>query len=477
MDQTAPPEDLDRERTRAGRRDVRALALIALLHGLLHSVLLAPWMGEDEPFHLENAALVARGHLVGMGPLHTFADMREAPLTHLQLRYKGYGDDLEEIAEVEDGIIASMRDTGFWRRVDWASRDEHPESFDVFGVGSGASQQPRLYYAALAPLLRLAPGASPLTQLYLARGVSLLLFVGTVLLAYGAARRALPEGPGALLVGLGVALWPMSARMAAVVNNDVLARFLVALVFYLAVRWVTEARATAPAGPRRWALPAAVLVAAALAVFSKPTGATAVLVAALAVLLHPSASRRNARTIAGLAALAAVIGAAVLSYLAQGNPAVRPVWQENLRRLQEGLSPANLAELSGTLVGRFNWESRGPRPDLSEPIGWLLAALVLTSAVALVRRPDWVTRRILCLAWGASVAQFLLVAARGVSKGRYLMPAAPALAILVVVGLFVLVPERHHRRAATVATCGLALFSAFFALTGLVHENWVAWGS
>lgn len=475
MDRTAPPEDLDRERARGGRRDVRALALVALLHGLLYSVLLAPWMGEDEPFHLENAALVARGHLVGMGPLHTFADMREAPLTHLQLRYKGYGDDLGEIAEVEDGIIASMRDTGFWRRVDWASRDEHPESFDVFGVGSGASQQPRLYYAALAPLLRLAPGASPLTQLYLARGVSLLLFVGTVLLAYGAARRALPEGPGALLAGLGVALWPMSARMAAVVNNDVLARFLVALVVYLAARWVTGARAAT--GARRWAVPAGVLAAAALAVFSKPTGVAAVPVAALAVLLHPSASRRNVRTIAGLGALAAVTGAGVLWYVAKGNPAVRPAWEENWRRLQEGLSPANLAELSGTLVGRFNWESRAPRPDLSEPIGWLLAALVLTSAVALVRRPEWATRRVLLLAWGASLAQFLLVAARGVSKGRYLMPAAPALAILVVVGLLVLLPERHHRRAATAATLGLAAFSAFFALTGLVHENWIAWGS
>ena len=47
-----------------------------------------------------------------------------------------------------------------------------------------------------------------------------------------------------------------------------------------------------------------------------------------------------------------------MSYLAQHNPGVRPEWQENWRRLVDGVSPANLAELAGTLVGRFNWESR-----------------------------------------------------------------------------------------------------------------------
>lgn len=481
MDPPAPADDPRRVEREAGGRPARVLALVAALHGLMYCVLLAPWMGEDEPFHLANAALVARDGLVGKGPGFSFAEVREAPVSQLQARRAGYGDDLVEIAEVEARIIASMRETGFWRRVDWTSRDEHPESFDALGVASGASHQPKLYYVLLAPLLALAPADAPLVQLHVARAVSLLLFVGTVLLAHGAARRALPRGPGAMLVGLAVALWPMSARMAAVVNNDVLARFLVAAAFYVAARWITAPRtddaAGAPGARRPWAAPALLVGVSALAVFTKPTGATAVLVAGLALLLHPAASRRLARTVALLGALGAVVVAGVMSYLAQHNPGVRPEWQENWRRLVEGVSPSNLAELAGTLVGRFNWESRAPSPDLSGPIGWLLVALTAVGALALLRRPEWTTRRVLWLAWGASVAQLLLVAVRGVGKGRYLMPAAPALALLVVVGLLVLVPERHHRRLATAATCGLVLLSALHALTGLVHENWIAWGS
>ena len=481
MDPSAPAEDPRRDGPDRGRAGARTLALVAALHGLMYCVLLAPWMGEDEPFHLENAALVARGHLVGKGPGFSFEEVREAPLSHLQARRSGYGDDLGEIAEVEDGILASMRETGFWRRVDWASRDEHPRSFDALEVGSGASHQPRLYYALLAPFLALAPEDAPLVQLHVARGISLLLFVGTVLFAYGAARRALPRGPGAMLAGLGVALWPMSARMAAVVNNDVLARFLVAAAFYVAARWIAsppqEALEPREDRARPWAAPALLVVASALAVFTKPTGATAVLVAGLALLLHPAASRRLVQTLLSLLALGAVLGAGALSYFAQHHPGLLLGLEGNWARFKQGIVPTNLAELCGTLVGRYHWESRGPRPDPSEPVGWALLALLAVGGIALARRPAWTSRRVLVLAWGASLAQLLLVLTRGVGKGRYLMPAAPALAILVVVGLLVLVPERHHRRVATAAACGLALFSAFFALTGLVHENWIAWGS
>jgi len=492
MDQPAPADDPQSDGRDRGRRGCRALALVAALHGLMYCVLLAPWMGEDEPFHLENAALVARGHVLGKGPGFSFEEVRERPLTHLQARRSGYGDDLDEIAEVEDGIIASMRETGFWRRVDWASRDEHPRSFDALEIGSGASHQPRLYYALLAPFVALAPSDAPLAQLYVARGVSLLLFVGTVLLAYGAARRALPDGPGAMLAGLGVALWPMSARMAAVVNNDVLARFLVAAALYLAARWIAATAAGSSAGSlaaeslaggperaRARALPLLLLLvgASALAVFTKPTGATAVVVAGLALLLHPAASRRLVQTLLALLALGGVLGAGALSYFSQHHPGLLLGLEGNWVRFKQGIVPGNLAELCGTLVGRYHWESRAPSPDPSVPVGWGLLALVVAGGVALARTPAWAARRVLVLAWGASLAQLLLVLTRGVGKGRYLMPAAPALAILVVVGLLVLMPERHHRRVATAAACGLALFSAFFALTGLVHENWIAWGS
>ena len=45
-------------------RRTRSLLLIAaVLHGLVYMLLLPPWMGEDEPWHVEYAHHLSTGHL------------------------------------------------------------------------------------------------------------------------------------------------------------------------------------------------------------------------------------------------------------------------------------------------------------------------------------------------------------------------------------------------------------------------------
>ena len=456
-------------------RNAFALAAIAFFHGLVFMAMLPHWMGEDEPWHVQNAVMVARGHGGPSSFKFGHEAQRIAPLSHLQVK-RAFGDSqLDEIAEVEDGILASMRDKGVWRRVDWTGRDDTIESFDEFMVGITAAHQPRLYYFLCAPLLNLFPEAEPRFQVLWLRCFSLLIFVGTVLLAYAAAFRVFPRGPGALLAGLLVALWPMSARGAAVVNNDVLTRFWIALALFLAAYWVTRKE------PKRgeWWLhawpPLALILVSALAVWTKTSGASAVAIAFLAILLHPAALRRIRGTALALLGLGAVVVGGAATWLASHNPGITRDLSANLERLRSGVGTEQLLELRSTLIGRFNWEDRSLQPDLGPLIGMIALVLLAISLFALFWRRDWLRSRLIWLAWGATFVQLFLMAMRGVSKGRYLMPIAPALAILLVAGLLVLLPKRFHRHAAFSMVMALVLFDGFFVWHGLGRAAWLEW--
>ncbi|MFT5058241.1 MAG: hypothetical protein ACI89E_001014, partial [Planctomycetota bacterium] len=88
---------------------------------------------------------------------------------------------------------------------------------------------------------------------------------------------------------------------------------------------------------------------------------------------------------------------------------------------------------------------------------------------------DWLDRRILVLSWGALFTQLILMAFRGVSKGRYLMPAGPALAIILVAGLFALLPKRLQQPVALFAVLTLVAFDGIFIWHGLAREAWLNW--
>ncbi|MFT5197446.1 MAG: 4-amino-4-deoxy-L-arabinose transferase-like glycosyltransferase [Planctomycetota bacterium] len=463
-------------------RTAIGLGLVALLHGLVFLVLLPQWMGEDEPWHFENVVMVAQGHGLQSDYEYTADDWLVAPDSHLQAKRRFRGSDLEGIKAQEDRILQSMARKGFWRRVDWAGRSTNVQSFDGVRPNFSAAHQPPLYYWLAAPLLLIFPDAEPRFQLTLLRLLALVLFVGTVLLTYAAAVRALPKGPGAMLATLFIALWPMSARSSAVVSNDVLARFLVALLFFMAVYWLKAANAPdasdPEAAPKRkasiWWIPSMLLVCA-MALFTKTTGACTVVIVGLAILLHPTSHKHMRGTVLALLALGAVVVAGAGAWIGAHNPGVTLSVQENMSRLQGGLSSTKLAALRDSFVGRFNWESRGLDPDLAPYWGYVFLILAALSLLTFMRSRDWLDQRILVLSWGALLTQLILMAFRGVSKGRYLMPAGPALAIILVAGLFALLPKRLQQPVALFAVLTLVAFDGIFIWHGLAREAWLNW--
>jgi len=432
-------------------------------------------MGEDEPWHLQNIIMIADGHGGQAGEWFTHEQQVDHPLSHLHIARRFGGANFEQIRQVEDGILDSMEEKGVWRRVDWLGRNPDIESFDEILHAITASNHPPLYYYAVAPVLWLFPQAEPRFQLLLIRLVALILFVGTVLLTYAAARRIFPRGPGAVLTALIVALWPMSARGAAVVNNDVLTRFWVALSFFVAVYWVTREDTR----PRRWLQtvwpPVILLIISVLAILTKTSGASTVVIVGLAAILHPASLKRLRGTLLVLLGLGAVIAGGAFFWISTYNPAVTLKLSEITTRLRAGLSGDSLRGLRDTLVGKFNWESRGLDPNYAPQWGFVFAALLALSLGALVLRRDWLRNRLIWLAWGTAAVQLVLMAMRGVSKGRYLMPVAPALAVMLVAGLFVLAPKRLHRPLALSFVALLLLFDGFFVWHGLAREAWIRW--
>ena len=469
------PSPTPENATRTCLGTLLALASVAFLHALVYMVLLPHWMGEDEPWHLQNVIMVAEGHGNRSGEQFHHEQQREHPLSHLHVARRFGGASYAEIAAIEDGILDSMEEKGVWRRVDWLGRNPNIESFDEILHAITASNHPPLYYYAVAPVLWLFPEAEPRFQLLLIRLMSAFLFVGTVVLTFTAARCVFPCGPGAMLAALIVALWPMSARGGAVVNNDVLTRFWVALSFYIAAYWVTRTDPIERSLSYRLWPPVALLVVSGLALLTKTSGASTVIIVGLAALLHPASLRRLRGTVLLLLGLGAVVGGGAAYWISSYNPGVTLQLSEITSRLQQGLSAKSLASLRDTLVGKFNWESRSLQPDLAPYWGALFVVLLGVSLIGLFVRRDWLRSRLLWLAWGTSLVQLILMALRGVSKGRYLMPVAPAMAVMLVAGLFILTPKKLHRPLALSFVLLLVAFDGFFVWHGLAREAWMRW--
>ena len=74
------------------RRASSLLLIAAVLHGLVYMLLLPPWMGEDEPWHVEYAHHISTGHPPWGGIEMHGADREEnddrrlMPLSQLQVR-------------------------------------------------------------------------------------------------------------------------------------------------------------------------------------------------------------------------------------------------------------------------------------------------------------------------------------------------------------------------------------------------------
>jgi hypothetical protein len=240
---------------------------LALLSGATYMFLVPPWQGPDEHSHFAYAALLDRH------------DLDDKKVQSLQL----WGKDRDEA--LFNAVTRSMNSNDFSRRVIWHSLPGAP-------VSPGATllqelrQQPTYYWLCAAALrvaraagIQADPYLHPVAALYVMRGVSLLLSLFVVALAWLAG--LLLGGVGRpwlhLLLPLTVALLPMPAFIASVANNDILAEIAAAALF------VTLA-----------------------ALFRWPAGVRGLGLAALAVLITVASSKTKSTALAACVPLLAL---------------------------------------------------------------------------------------------------------------------------------------------------------------------------
>jgi 4-amino-4-deoxy-L-arabinose transferase-like glycosyltransferase len=441
--------------------------------GLVQLLALAPWMGEDEPWHVEYASHVAAGYRPWGGqpmrgpPLSAVDDRVHMPLAQLQVRRRFADIPAERIAETQEEILRSMTARHYYQRVDWVGVEPQRSNFDQVAPDFSATTQPPVYYLLGGGLLALLSIEDVEAQMWALRGLSWLLYLAGVAAALGFARCLFEDESLALSAAALFAFLPMSARQAAVVNNDVLAKFLVAVVLLVAARWLTGKA-------RRWE-PALALVLCLLGLMSKPTAASA----AIALLAVPFLrSRRLADRgrrlvfVIGLLLVAAVAG---YFWLNQHNAAL-PRSLVGLRtRLQVGFSAETYVTIGRTLVGSFGWESR------FLPDGFVLGvlavgALGLVLAVrALLSRSTPASRPLLLLCLLVVGVQIAMVVLRGAARGRYLVPALPAASALIVTGLLASWPADTRRRAIQLFALALVALEAVFLWGGLLFQEHLRW--
>jgi hypothetical protein len=449
------------------RRVPRIFLVAALLHALAYFCAVAPWMGEDEPWHLEYASFVAEGERPwGTARQLQMEDLRSASPSVLQTYRRFPGLTYDEIAARERAILAAMAEQHYFRRVDWAGASPERGDFDEVQPYFSAASQPPGYYALLGAWLALGPDGTPGSALLWGRALSLLLYLVAAWAAWRFAQAAFADRWVALAAAVSIAWFPMSVRQAAVVNNDVLVRTLGALV----LAWCARKLAGEP-GWRPWILAAAAVLAA---LTVKATAVSLVGALILALFL----STRNLARLAGIAALAGAVVALVLWILhVQHSPVIPRNVTALLQRIERGGSLPNLVDVWTTLIGGFNWLSRElPRPFYLATA--LVAGLALASAlVAVFRRPSGVSRPVLILCLAVVAMQLGLIVLRGEGHGRYLMPVLPALGMVFVTGLLAQLHRYWRPRVAVLYVLALIAYDALFLWGGLVPNEYAVWGS
>lgn len=457
------------------RRTTRLVLLAALLHGLAYLFAVAPWMGEDEPWHLEYATHVAHLHRPWGGKPAMYGanvpiDERTLWATsQLQMRRRMAGVTEEELDARQREILQSMAEHDYYRRVDWAGAVQDRSDFDQIEPFFTASSQPAGYYVVLGLWLYPVRNASIDTQLAWARALSLLVYLATVWVALELARCAFSDRSLVIAATLAFAWFPMNARLGAVVNNDVLARALGAVVLMLCAR-----RLSGDESRRTLAL-ALGAVAFGLLVKSTVMSLAGVLYVTIALGATTPAKRRGLAlvTVAGAALLAGVLWL----WHTQHSPVLPRNLTAFLERLERGASPATFRELWHTFVGGFNWYSR-ELPERTYTVAAVVAGLAgLSAFTALFHTRRGVSRRVLALCFALIALQVGLVVLRGEGQGRYLMPAMAAIAIVFAAGL--LAPLSGFRRPAGLRLFATLLFvyDAIFLWGGLVPNEYLVWGS
>ncbi len=265
--------------------------LVALLQGALYLVLLPPWQHYDEPTHFEYAWLIAnRGRWPAVGDYDP-SMRREVAASMLEHQF-------------------------FWNlpKPDLFSNPRGP------GIGFPELEHPPLYYLVVSLPLRLVRHLDVTSQLYVARSVSLLLFIVTIaVIARAMGELVGIQHPLSWTVPIVAASIPPVTDVMTSVNNDVGAVCIFSLFLWAAVRLLRYGFT--------WKRALGVMGTAVLAVFIKSTVAVALLLAPVVgiIALGQHLRWRLGRSLACVAVLPLI---ALLTAFQGGDAAYWYRWSE-----------------------------------------------------------------------------------------------------------------------------------------------------
>ena len=200
-------------------RTLLTILVLGLVHGLLYVFMVPPWEHYDEPTHFEYAWLIA--------------DRAALPKV----------DDFDQA--MRRAVAASMLEHGFFTFERLDSRPNLLSVTEPVWLGLSELHHPPAYYLLLALPLRLFRFTDITVQLYIARLVSLALYLFSLLCAWNLMRELFPAGHALRwMVPTSMALLPGYVDLMTAVNNDVGSVALFCLFLWGAVRLVS----------RKWAL-------------------------------------------------------------------------------------------------------------------------------------------------------------------------------------------------------------------------------
>lgn len=327
------------------------------MHGLLYVVMVPPWQHYDEPTHFEYAWLIANRLTLPQEEDYDPAMRREVLSSLYAHRF--------------------FRDMNFFPSLD--PEDEPP------WIGITELRHPPLYYMLAAVPLWLARHTDVAVQLYLARLVSLALYLGSVWITYRlVCMLAPPQHPLRLAVPGLAALLPAFTDLMTAVNNDAGAVFILTLFGWSAVRLIVRGLTL----PRL----AAVVGCALVGIWIKNTAAVALVLAPLAILIacfrkHWSPWLWIGGAACGLALVLLVLGWGDAAQWYRDTDQVGTTAQKNvqapwgkralvvesavdapMRQIIQYLSPGDLEQAAGQTVTLGGWVWAGGAAQIRSPI-------------------------------------------------------------------------------------------------------------
>jgi len=194
------------------RDGIILILILALLHGLIYVYLLPPWQHYDEPKHFEYVWLIAN---------------------HEGLPKPGDNDP-----QMNRAVVESMVNHGFYRDMGSQPRLDSPDQPVTIG-GYSQLDGPPFYYWIVSLPVRFMNGWNVTVQMYIGRLVSLIMYLITVMVAWGITREiTLPGHPLRLLVPGTLALLPGYVDIMTSINNDVGAVLVMSLSLWGSLRLV-----------------------------------------------------------------------------------------------------------------------------------------------------------------------------------------------------------------------------------------------